>query len=217
MADLLACLDDPALALLQWTEAFNVVQARHVCLRHPCMLRWVAEGAADPNPAAFAQHLDIHACPAVLFALIAFSLPVSMRCCDCIDMMTCPVPNDQYYERRRGCRRSWHRPWRALPASTRRTCWSGQPAATARRMWPRGASSPPASSWRPSTPPFRRAAASWFGVGLLGCYMHMPVCTSRSKQQWCCLERTVFVARMRHGLACDHQSHFKLHTSKSAE
>lgn len=39
MADLLACLDDPALALLQWTEAFNVVQARHVCLRHQCMLR----------------------------------------------------------------------------------------------------------------------------------------------------------------------------------
>ncbi len=28
VADLLACLDDPALALLQWTEAFNVVQAR---------------------------------------------------------------------------------------------------------------------------------------------------------------------------------------------
>ena len=56
-------------------------------------------------------------------------------------------------------------------------------------------------------------------VGLLGCYMHMPVCTSRSKQLWCCLERTVFVARMRdwHGLACAPQSHSGLHTSKSAE
>ena len=83
MADLLACLDDPALALLQWTEAFNVVQARHVCLRHQCMLRWFAEGAADSKFAAFAQHLDIHTCHAVLFALIAFPLPLSMRCCDC--------------------------------------------------------------------------------------------------------------------------------------
>ena len=55
-------------------------------------------------------------------------------------------------------------------------------------------------------------------VRLLRCYMHMPVCTSRSKQQWCCLERTVFVARMRdwHGMACAHQSHFGLHTSKCA-
>ena len=26
--DLLSCLDDPALALLQWNEAFGVVQAR---------------------------------------------------------------------------------------------------------------------------------------------------------------------------------------------
>lgn len=36
VADLLACLDDPALALLQWTEAFNVVQARS----HPDQRGW---------------------------------------------------------------------------------------------------------------------------------------------------------------------------------
>lgn len=28
--DLLSCLDDPALALLQWNEAFGVVQVRNV-------------------------------------------------------------------------------------------------------------------------------------------------------------------------------------------
>lgn len=40
VADLLACLDDPALALLQWTEAFNVVQARS----HPDRHGWRCAG-----------------------------------------------------------------------------------------------------------------------------------------------------------------------------
>ncbi len=30
--DLLSCLDDPALALLQWNDAFSVVQARALAL-----------------------------------------------------------------------------------------------------------------------------------------------------------------------------------------
>ena len=36
MEDLLSCLDDPALALLQWNEAFGVVQVRFCSPQAPC-------------------------------------------------------------------------------------------------------------------------------------------------------------------------------------
>lgn len=48
VADLLACLDDPALALLQWTEAFNVVQARSHPDQHGLRSRDQPEGLVVP-------------------------------------------------------------------------------------------------------------------------------------------------------------------------
>ena len=198
MADLLACLDDPALALLQWTEAFNVVQARHICLRHQCMLRWFAEGAADPNLPALAHRLEN---PHVPCGALAFSLPAFIRCCYCvqgIDMMTCSVSDiltgamsadtaaggagvdaGEHCQRVRGGSASRAGRQRQRGGCGRLGPLPRPPASGGHQLRHPGVSQPPDL------------------VVLLYCCMHMPMCTSRYKQQWCCHERMVFAAHAR--------------------
>ena len=60
--DLLSCLDDPALALLQWNEAFGVVQ---VC-RQSRHLRCLEPPACSSPPVGLADSFQCAAQPACL-------------------------------------------------------------------------------------------------------------------------------------------------------
>ena len=77
VADLLACLDDPALALLQWTEAFNVVQARshpdqqELCSRERSARRVGGTATTGPDTGRHALTLCHHPALSLLWSLRA--------------------------------------------------------------------------------------------------------------------------------------------------
>ena len=127
--DLLSCLDDPALALLQWNEAFGVVQVL-LCPCNPSspptvlllLGLSVRPSITDrkaclslPNatmPAEVARHFLYkgrwcHLGSVLRHGELAYNPPDAMHCNNA---------------RRRGCPESSSRGWKALPQSWRRTC-----------------------------------------------------------------------------------------------